>query len=108
MKQYLHYLQAINNDYYRIRDWNYDRLAQYLSDVWLYKESPIFLSEEPLLKGSTLKNGMINKNSTALKDFLEANKEYILSRFNGSYNVTTVWEAFMNLYVNDLWSWLNL
>lgn len=79
MTQQLHLLQAVNNDYQRIKKqkWKKSEIPGYLRDVQAGYSTPLFMLDEPLLKGSTTGSGDVNKDSQALKEFLRYNKAYI-------------------------------
>lgn len=80
MTKKLHLLQAINNDYQRIKKekWDINEIYDYVMDVYNEYTTPLFMHHEPLMKGSTLPSGDVNKKSKILIDFLNYNESYIL------------------------------
>lgn len=79
MKKKLHLLQAINNDFIRIKKqkWTHREIQDYIMDVLMKYSTPIFFFNESTLKGSTFESGDIKDESIQVVDFLEYNKKFI-------------------------------
>ena len=104
--QVLHWLQAVNNDYLRIKKekWSKKEIRSYCDDVGRRYVTPICFFNEPTLKGSTDGSGDIKHNSSILKTFLDYNFPLMLKEDDKSemFSRMNVYDVFAILYSEKL------
>lgn len=112
MTKQLHLLQAVNNDYRRIKalKWSAKQIDTYFRNVLAGGSIPFFVDQESILQGSVAKNGDVNPYNKSLQDFLNYNNKFIQNILDTSesdwrfydYNQPGVFGEMCTAYVIEL------